>query len=459
MGTRPARSTRPPNFREAHFSAIVENSVDAIISKDLDGIVQSWNRAAETIFGWSAEEMIGRSIRTIVPADRQEEEDRILARISAGEHVSKFETRRLHRDGMLIPVAITVSPILDADGRIAGASTIANDISETTAIRARLEDSERLFRTMANTIAQLAWIANPQGEVAWFNKRWYDFTGATPEHMRDGGWRAFYHPDHADRVVAGFRRSLETGEPWEDTFPLRGRDGEYRWFLSRANAVRSDDGAIIRWFGTNTDITQQREHEQRIDLLMGELNHRAKNMLAVVQALVSRTADKRFAESLGRRLQALATNQDMLAQRNWSGAPVDQLIRSQLAAVGDLIGTRVHLKGEAELLLAPTAAETIGLAIHELTTNATKYGALSGDAGTLTVDWRIVDEDGEPQLLVEWREKDGPPVKTPSRKGFGTVMIDHNPRFSLGARIELGYPREGFFWRMSAPLARIRPGH
>lgn len=457
MAADPSLSAIAAILREAHFSAIVENSVDAIVSKNLDGTVLSWNRAAERIFGWRADEIIGRSIRLLIPDDRQNEEDHILTRIRAGDIIPKLETVRLRRDGTPIPVAITVSPILDATGQIVGASKIANDISETIAMRARLEESEALFRTMANTISQLAWITTPDGQVIWFNDRWYEFTGTTPEIMRDRAWRSYYHPAHADRVKAGFARCLAAGEPWEDTFPIRGKDGEYRWFLSRANAIRAEDGHILRWFGTNTDITQQREQEQRIRLLMGEVNHRAKNMLAVVQALVSRTADKRFAESLGKRLQALATNQDMLAQRNWFGAPAAQLIRSQLAAVTDLIGTRVHLNGTDDILLGPSACETLGLAIHELTTNATKYGALSGEKGEIAIDWRVEDIDGEPYFMVEWRETGGPPAKPPSRKGFGTVMIDHNPRLSLDASVSFGYPSEGFFWTMSAPLARLQP--
>jgi len=457
----PPESLRSPAsaiFREAHFSAIVENSLDAIISKNLDGIIQSWNGAAERIFGWQADEIIGRPIRILIPPERQKEEDHILQRIRTGDIVPKFETVRLHKDGTLVHVAITVSPIRDQDGHVVGASKIAHDISETIAIRGRLEDSELLFRTMANTISQLSWIADPSGTMLWFNDRWYDYTGMTPAQMEDRGWRKLVHPDHVDQAVARFRDSLETGLPWEDTFPLLGRDGTFRWFLSRANAIRTNDGRILRWFGTNTDITQQREHEQRISLLMGEVNHRAKNMLAVVQALVSRTADKKFAETLGKRLQALATNQDMLARQNWSGAPIDQLIRSQLAAVSDLIGTRVHVAGGADILLAPAAAETIGLAIHELTTNATKYGALSGKTGELTVSWHIADEDGDPRLELEWRETGGPRVKVPTRKGFGTVMIDYNPRLSLDAKVAFGYPPEGFFWTMSAPLVRARAG-
>jgi PAS domain S-box-containing protein len=455
----PHRSSPLPTdsaHRDEHFASIVQHSFDAIISKDVQGTVQSWNPAAERIFGWTAAEMIGRSIRVLIPADRQHEEDDILRRIRTGELVPKFETERLHKSGRRVQVAVTVSPLRDRSGRIVGASKIAHDITETIDIRIRLVDSERQFRTLANSIPQLAWIADSEGSVFWYNDRWYDYTGTTLEQVRGWGWTVLHHPDHLERVKARLQHSWDTGEEWEDTFPLRGKDGEYRWFLSRAKPLRDESGRIWRWFGTNTDITVQRQHEQQIQLLMGEINHRAKNMLAVVQALVLRTADRSFAESLGARLQALSRNQDLLIKRNWTGTPIGELILSQLAAVNDLIGTRVIVAGDLDLSLSPAAAETIGLAIHELTTNAAKYGALSGPSGEVQIGCRVAGEAGDAKLEVRWEEIGGPAVTKPARTGFGTVVIDRNPRSSLRAEVELGYPPSGFFWRLSAPLARVQ---
>lgn len=121
-----------------------------------------------------------------------------------------------------------------------------------------LRASEQSFRALANSIPQLAWMADATGWIFWYNDRWYDYTGATLEQMQGWGWQEVHHPEHVDRVVDRIRRAFETGEPWEDTFPLRSRTGEYRWFLSRALPVRDTDGNVVRWFGTNTDITEQR---------------------------------------------------------------------------------------------------------------------------------------------------------------------------------------------------------
>jgi PAS domain S-box-containing protein len=132
----------------------------------------------------------------------------------------------------------------------------------------RVRDEQ--FRALAETIPQLAWMADPTGARDWFNQRWYDYTGATRDEPKGWGWRKFHHPDYVDRVFDGIRRSWETGEPWEDAFPLRGKDGQYRWFLSRAQPIRDADGNVIRWFGTSTDINELREAELARDRALAE---------------------------------------------------------------------------------------------------------------------------------------------------------------------------------------------
>jgi PAS domain S-box-containing protein len=145
-----------------------------------------------------------------------------------------------------------------------------------------LPPSEELFRTLADNISQLAWMADPTGSIFWFNRRWYEFTGATLEEMQGWGWTKVHHPDHVDRVVERIRHSWETGEAWEDTFPLRGRDGQFRSFLSRALPIRDELGSVVCWFGTNTDVTARLEAEQeREELLASERSarHRAEGIL------------------------------------------------------------------------------------------------------------------------------------------------------------------------------------
>ena len=157
-------------------------------------------------------------------------------------------------------------PVHAISGKLEMAVAVAIDITEQKRAEAALRERNREFSLMANSIPQLAWMADETGAIFWFNERWYTYTGTNPTTAKDWKWIKLHHPEHSERVVEGYRRCLETGEEWEDTFPLRGQDGNYRWFLSRAVPFRDEDGEIVRWFGTNTDVTDQmraRENEAR----------------------------------------------------------------------------------------------------------------------------------------------------------------------------------------------------
>lgn len=439
---------------DAHelYSALVRSSDDGIVAKDLDGNILSWNPAAEALFGYSAEEMVGGSIRRLLPPDRQSEEDDILARIRAGEKVGQFYTKRLHKSGRLIDVAVAVSPMRNARGEIVGASKNVRDASEYVAARRKLEESETRFRLMADNIAQLAWVLRPDGTYEWVNKRFSEFSGLTLDDMTDGARGQLLHPDHVERVYEKFRHAIEAGEEWEDLFPLRGADGNYRWFLSRALPIRDAEGNITQWFGTNTDITEQREQAEQIRLLLHEVNHRSKNMLATVQALARKTApdDAGFIEQFERRVAGLAVNQDILVRREWREVPLDELVKLQLRFLGQ---AEEHLRIHGpECPLTPRAAEVIGMALHELATNSLKYGALSVEGASVEVGWEITRDD---RLCVWWRESGGPRVEPPTRTGFGTMLIRDVPAQALSAEISLDYAPDGLRWQLQADTAKV----
>jgi PAS domain S-box-containing protein len=273
----------------AHLAAIVTSSEDAIVSKNLDGVITSWNRGAEHVFGYTAEEAIGKPVTILIPPDHLDEEPRILERIRRGESVEHYETVRRRKDGSLLDISLTVSPIRDASGAIIGASKVARDISQRKHAEHALRDSEERFRMLADNMAQLAWTCDQLGNVTWYNQRWLDYTGLSFDDMKDWGWTKCHHPDHVERVVASVTRSRESGEIWEDTFPLRGKDGQYRWFLSRAIPIRDSQGNILRWFGTNTDISEEREarqqaHEANLakDMFLATLSHEMRTPLSAI---------------------------------------------------------------------------------------------------------------------------------------------------------------------------------
>ncbi len=434
----------------AHLGAIVQGSTDAIVSKSRSGVVQSWNPAAERMFGYTAEEMVGSSIRRIIPPDRQDEEEDFLSRISRGEEIRSVRTLRMRRDGVVFPVALTISPIRDEAGAVVGASKIARDLSDEQAQLAQLRESEERFHTLADNISQLAWMAHPDGDIFWYNKRWYDFTGTALGDVAGWGWRRVHHPDHVDRVVERIRHSWDTGEPWEDTFPLRAADGSYRWFLSRALPIRDAHGAIVRWFGTNTDVTDQRRQEEKIRLLMAELGHRAKNSLTLVQAIARQAAttaeERAFVERFLTRLQTLSASQDLLVQSGWQGADTEALIRAQLGHFRDLLNSRILLDGPP-IQLTTSAVQVLGMALHELATNAAKYGALSVEGGRVDIWWRL----REGRFEMKWSESAGPLVTPPAQTGFGSVVIERMARIGLEAEVDCTFAPSGLVWHLSCP--------
>ena len=441
------------------FAAIVEHSAAAIIAEDLDGTVRTWNRAAQETFGWSAEEMIGQSIRRLIPADRQDEEDLILGAIGRGESVALRETVRLRKDGSPINISVQVSPIRDKAGTIVGASKIARDITEELLANRSLHEAETRFSLMADHIAQLAWIADSKGVITWFNRRFFDFTGLSFEKMSgpDRG-ESVVHPDHRERVAAYYDAAIAAGKEWEDTFPLRCADGTYRWFLTRVVPVRGADGEIFQWFGTNTDVTELRDAERRIEQLLMEVNHRSKNLLSVVQSMARRTAStsEDFIPRLEQRIAALAANQDVLVQRNWSPIPLRELVDAQLLFL-EQAARQTEIVGP-DVVVQSSTAEALSMALHELATNAEKYGAFSVPGGLVKISWDVGGTGSDAEFVLRWTESGGPPVPQNGKPGFGTRIIRDVPKGRLRGEVETEYAPQGFRFTLRCPAANVVAG-
>ena len=323
---------------------------------------------------------------------------------------------------------------------------------------AALREGDVNFQLLADSIPQLAWMAQPDGWIFWYNKRWYDYTGTTLAEMEGWGWRRVHHPDHVERVVVRVQRSWETGVPWEDTFPLKSRDGAWRWFLSRAMPVRNDEGEVIRWFGTNTDITDIREAEERQKLLLDELNHRVKNTLTAVQSLARQTAGgaqdlDNFLKKFDSRLLTLSRAHTLLANDIWQGAGLTDIISVSLSPfVED--DSRVTISGPP-VRLGPTAAVTLGMAMHELITNAVKYGALSTHSGHVDIRWDLDLEGGaEPALEFTWCERGGPAITNVGRHGFGSRLLQEGLARELNGDVDLKFEESGAVCQIRLPLSR-----
>jgi two-component sensor histidine kinase len=195
------------------------------------------------------------------------------------------------------------------------------------------------------------------------------------------------------------------------------------------------------------------EREEKTHLLMREINHRAKNMLSVVDSIAHQTAAKNpedFVERFSDRIQALSANQDLLVRNEWNGVEINDLVRAQLAHFADLIGSRIEVH-DTKLRLNPAAAQAIGLALHELATNAGKYGALSTDSGRVDINW---GRDGG-AFTMGWTERGGPPVPAHERRGFGTVVMEAMAERSLNGTVDLDYAASGLTWRLACPIVNV----
>jgi len=321
-----------------------------------------------------------------------------------------------------------------------------------------IQAAEERFRTLAENIPTLCWTANPDGEVFWFNSRWYEYTGMTPESQMGWGWVACVDAAVLPEVMKAWRLSLETGEAFDMSFPIRGADGLFRPFLTKVAPLRDDTGQIVRWFGTNTDVSRQKRDEQHLRLMVNELNHRVKNTLATIQAITALTlradADPaRARETLTSRILALSRAHDVLTDEQWSGADLAEI--AALAAVPYQDGNaaqRVRVHGPV-VRLPPKTAIAVALAFHELATNAAKYGALSAEHGRVDLDWRISKAAEGQRLRIVWRESGGPPVRPPTRTGFGTRLIQRGLAADLNGSVDINYRPEGVECVIEAELA------
>jgi two-component sensor histidine kinase len=202
---------------------------------------------------------------------------------------------------------------------------------------------------------------------------------------------------------------------------------------------------------TNRDITERKHHEEREHLLMREMNHRAKNMLSLVQAITRQTTTRNpedFIERFSERIQALSANQELLVRNEWKGVEIEDLVRAQLSHFASLIDSLIAVRGP-RLHLKPESAQAIGLALHELATNAGKYGALSTNEGRVDIRWLAAAN----MFTISWTENDGPPVVAPTRHGFGSTVINTMAKYSLGGEVAIYYARSGLMWQLTCPAA------
>ncbi|HEX4739462.1 MAG TPA: HWE histidine kinase domain-containing protein [Allosphingosinicella sp.] len=339
-------------------------------------------------------------------------------------------------------------------------SAMARDVAERswaaierTRTEQSLRESEDHYRHAVELNPQVTWTALPNGVINRIAPQWEEWTGTSG---LGGSWQAAMHAADVDMTLERWAHSLATAESYDVEHRIIRRDGTLRWARSRAYPRRGPDGAILLWYGATEDIHERKVAEEHQRLLINELNHRVKNNLATVQAIAFQTlkGDIPLAEAKARfeaRLMALSRAHNLLTEQNWGGASLERVVRDSTEHLGGDQG-RFALSGPP-VWIAPRAALALALALHELGTNAAKYGALSHDGGRVDVNWRET-EDGK--LIVEWKERDGPPVAAPLRRGFGSRLIEQGLAGDLGGKAEIAFEPDGLRCTIEASLDAVR---
>jgi PAS domain S-box-containing protein len=317
-------SRKKAEATNTRLAAVVESSDDAILTNDINGIITSWNGAAQRIFGYAADEILGRPVALLIPADRQDEEQRILERVKRGERIQPYDTVRQRKNKSLVDIFVTTSALRDPTGKIIGTSKIARDITD----RKQAEEAQRL--------------------------------------------------------------------------------------------------------------------------LAHEVDHRSKNLLTLVQAAVhfsEADTPQAIKAAIEGRIQALANVHTLLARSHWAGVDLRSIVMDELYPYCPQGNSRAEVDGP-DLLLKPQLAQLIAMVLHELTTNAVKYGALSVAVGRLRVEW---SHSANGNLIIRWIERDGPPVNPPARSGFGSRMLDRAIRVQLNGDLRFNWRTEGLTCAIEVP--------
>ncbi len=335
---------------------------------------------------------------------------------------------------------------LEGSGRERRATSVVGTVADIT----ERKHHEELLRRQADLLDQshdaiLTMQTDGRGIVYWSRgaERLYGYTTAEAQ-----GHRA--HELLRTRAVIPIgdidAQVVREGN-WYGELAHTTRDG--REIVVESHIVRVSYNGDTFALETNRDITARKRAEEQLRLLMHEMNHRAKNLLNVVNAIAHQTATRNpddFIERFSERLQALSANQELLIRNEWEGVEIGKLVRTQLAHFADLIGSRIAVQGRV-LRLKPTGAQAIGLALHELATNAGKYGALSTEAGRVDIRWGTEGDT----FMISWRERGGPPVSPPQRRGFGTVVMKEMAERSVDGKVELDHAPSGVTWTMTCP--------
>ena len=394
-----------------------------------------------------------------VPADeRTEITAGIQRRLASESNDYEIENQLLRSDGSILWVRGTGTIERDATGKPLKLIGLVSDIGELRKTRDALKFSEtRLQRTLDNILA-LVGTLSPDGVLSEVNSTAVKMTGLLrDDFVGKAFWESYWWSYSSDvqRQLKLAINSAAGGDAVRYDVAIRIANAQLITIDFQIAPIFDSTGKVMELVMSGVDITERKRGEERIKLLMREVNHRSKNLLSVVLAIARHTARDTdvatFVSRLGDRIAGLDASQVLLVNSDWRGAEMAELVMTQLSHFKDLFGKRITLDG-LPIRLTPVATQAIGMALHELGTNASKYGALSNDSGKVHISWRTKFET-ESAFSISWREIGGPIVSEPKQRGFGQKVIGSMLEAAVFGKVQIDYPQSGLTWSLSAPLA------
>jgi PAS domain S-box-containing protein len=434
---------------------------DAILAVDQQGVIRYANRQAGQLFGQEPATLVSTPVEALLPEHLRERHT---------AHRAKFNLEPRRRpmgrgldlvarraDGTTFPVDIMLNPLT----HLAEPMTLAvvRDMTDLRALEEALHRARAAFEKFYEQPPDGTILVDENGKIDRVNE--------------------------AAEDMFGFSRDRVLGQPIETLIPERFRD---RHIVHRAHYMKDEKaramGAGLQLFAQRADgsefpvdimlspmeidqrrlvlamirdITERKRAEARVQWLMREVNHRAKNILSVVQAMAHQTRaglGQEFVSEFEERIRGLSASYDLLANNRWQSVLVSELVRVQLAHFASLTDHRIAVRGP-DFWITSAAAQTIGMALHELATNSGKYGALSTDAGHVDIAWRLERTDDGHRFTMEWSERGGPTVEAPTRHGFGWTVLCQMTKMLLGAGVALEFAPDGVVWRLTCPADRV----
>ena len=444
--------------REEQLSAFVSQTTAGFAQVDLEGRFTLVNQRFCEIAARSESELLQLRMQDITHPDDLARNLPMFDRAVREGVPYTHEKRYVRPDGSIVWVNNSVAVIRRASGEPFGVLAVTLDVTERRRAEEALRKSEESLRLAVEGAGMATWDVDLSTRRGHWSGTRFDILGLERPSDLSGSvddWLRLIHPEDRATVQERVERCFADGVPFTVEYRIhRADNGEERWLHSYGDRIVAHPGAPPRFIGVSFDITARKRSEQHQMLLIHELNHRVKNTLAIVQAIAHQSfkgedlsiAARRAFEG---RLAALSAAHNLLTRQNWEGASIRQVLDEGMAAYRS--SDRIRLSGP-DLPLGPKSAVSLAMAVHELATNAVKYGALSNEQGRIEIDWSV---DAN-RLRWRWRERGGPVVARPQRRGFGSRMIERGLAAELRGEVRLDFAEDGLVCTLFSPLPAER---